>query len=96
MDNAREQLQGRVTFAATAADCARQSDVLAITTPWREFKNLTPQDFKRDSGTPVLLDCWRVLPRDKFEDVVEYITLGYGTPQPARAARARVLAADGD
>ena len=66
-----------------------QSDVLAITTPWPEFKKLTPQDFKRT--TPVLLDCWRVLPRDKFEGSVEYLTLGYGAQEAPR-----VFAAEGD
>ena len=85
MEGAREQLQGRVTFATSPADCARQSDVLTITTPWPEFKKLTPQDFKRDSGMPVVLDCWRVLSREKFEGSVEYLTLGYGAHQAARA-----------
>src|ERR1039458_9708839 len=60
MENAREQLQGRVTFASGPAECARQSDVLVITTPWPEFKKLTPQDFKRAAGKAVVLDCWRV------------------------------------
>ncbi len=50
MDNARVQLQGQVTFAPSPAECARQADVLAITTPWPEFKKLTPQDFKRPTG----------------------------------------------
>jgi UDPglucose 6-dehydrogenase len=96
MDNAREQLEGRVTFASGPAECARQADVLAITTPWQEFKKLTPQDFKRPAAKPVVLDCWRILPREKFEDVVEYLTLGYGTPQAAHAPEERVMAADGD
>jgi UDPglucose 6-dehydrogenase len=92
MENAREQLQGRVTFASGPAECARQSDVLVITTPWPEFKKLTPQDFKRAAGKAVVLDCWRVLPRDKFEGVVEYLTLGYGPVPKADMA----LAAEGD
>src|ERR1035438_3530492 len=40
MENARPQLVGKVTFATSAADCARQADVLAITTPWAEFRDL--------------------------------------------------------
>ena len=92
MENTREQQQGRVTFASGPAECARQSDVLAITTPWPEFKKLTPQDFKRPAGKPVVLDCWRVLSREKFEDVADFLTLGYG-PVPKAAM---VLAAEGD
>ena len=85
-----------MTFAAGPAECARQSDVLAITTPWPEFKKLTPKDFKRQAGKPVVLDCWRILPREQFEGVVEYLTLGYGAPQPARVSVERVFAAEGD
>jgi UDPglucose 6-dehydrogenase len=96
MDGAREQLEGRVTFAAGPAECARQSDVLAITTPWGEFKQLTPQDFKRQARKAVVLDCWRILPREKFEEVVEYLTLGYGEHQAVRASTERVMAAEGD
>jgi UDPglucose 6-dehydrogenase len=96
MDNAREQLEGRVTFASGPAECARQADVLAITTPWPEFKKLTPQDFKRPGAKPVVLDCWRILPREKFEEVVEYLTLGYGAHPATHAAKERVMAAEGD
>jgi UDP-glucose 6-dehydrogenase len=47
MENAQPQLAGKVTFAASAADCARQADALAITTPWAEFREISPKDFKR-------------------------------------------------
>jgi UDPglucose 6-dehydrogenase len=94
MEASREQLQGQVTFATSPAECARQADVLAITTPWPEFKKLTPQDFKRPTGKPVVLDCWRVLPREKFESVVDYLTLGYGAPLPVHVPQA--MAAEGD
>jgi UDPglucose 6-dehydrogenase len=96
MDGAREQLEGRVTFASGPAECARQSDVLAITTPWPEFKQLIPQDFRRQGRKAVVLDCWRILPREKFEEVVEYLTLGYGQHQAVRASAERVMAAEGD
>jgi hypothetical protein len=57
---------------------------------------LTPEDFKRKSGKPVVLDCWRILPREKFERVVDYLTLGYGEHQVAHASAERVMAAEGD
>jgi UDPglucose 6-dehydrogenase len=75
MENARPQLAGKVTFATSAADCARQADVLAITTPWAEFRELSPQDFK-PHGT--VLDCWRLLDKDAVGSVVEYVALGFG------------------
>ena len=79
MENARPQLAGKVTFATSAADCARQADVLAITTPWAEFREISPKDFKRH-GT--VLDCWRLLDKDAVGAVAEYVALGFGTRQP--------------
>jgi UDPglucose 6-dehydrogenase len=79
MENAQPQLVGKVTFAASAADCARQSDVLAITTPWAEFRDISPEDFKRH-GT--VLDCWRLLDKDAVGAVAEYLALGFGASQP--------------
>jgi len=95
MENTRRQLTGRVTFAASAAECAGQADVVAITTPWAEFKNLRPEDFKRSGGLPVVLDCWRLLPREKFEGLVDHLLLGHGGLHED-AQREQVLAAEGD
>ena len=75
MENAQPQLAGKVTFATSAADCARQADVLAITTPWAEFREISPKDFKRH-GT--VLDCWRLLDKNAVGAIVEYVALGFG------------------
>jgi UDPglucose 6-dehydrogenase len=79
MENAQPQLVGNVTFATSAADCARQADVLAITTPWAEFREISPEDFKRH-GT--VLDCWRMLDKDAVGAVAEYLALGFGAGLP--------------
>ena len=96
MENVRRQLTGRVTFAASPAECAGQADVLAITTPWPEFRNLAPENFQRSGRMPVILDCWRILPRERFEGMVEYLTLGCGAPGASRAVEAceKVLATE--
>jgi UDPglucose 6-dehydrogenase len=84
MENARSQLTGDVAFAASAAECAQQADVLAITTDWDEFRALDPADLKTGHGRPTIVDCWRILPRLKFEGVSEYLALGFGnTPGKA-------------
>jgi UDPglucose 6-dehydrogenase len=85
MENARRQLGSAAVFAASAADCARQADVLAITTAWPEFKNLTPADLKPGDRRPVIVDCWRVLPADLFTGMSEYLRLGYGGAESAAA-----------
>jgi UDPglucose 6-dehydrogenase len=85
----RRQLGDRIAYARSAAECAGQADVLAITTPWPEFKKLAPSDLKKGTR-PAIVDCWRVLQRAAFEDVAEYMTLGFGLASPL------VLAAEGD
>jgi UDPglucose 6-dehydrogenase len=77
MDNARKELRG-AAYATSAADCARQADVLVITTGWPEFKNLTPADLKPGDRRPAIVDCWRVLPAELFAEMTEYVRLGYG------------------
>uniref|UniRef100_Q02BD9 UDP-glucose 6-dehydrogenase n=1 Tax=Solibacter usitatus (strain Ellin6076) TaxID=234267 RepID=Q02BD9_SOLUE len=77
MDSTRRVLGDRIEYAATAAECAGRADVLAITTPWPEFKNLTPANLKQ-GAKPAIVDCWRVLPRTAFEGASEYMTLGFG------------------
>jgi UDPglucose 6-dehydrogenase len=94
MDNARAKLVGGdVVFAASAKDCARQADVLAIMTPWSEFHELRAADMKRRS---VLIDCWRLFVEDPPDTVGEYIALGCG-PEAAVARRVRIaMARSGD
>src|SRR5262249_33261718 len=76
MENARPHLVG-VTFASSAAECAKVADILAITTPWEEFRNLTSDDLNT-SGRRVILDCWRLLPKN-VATAEEHIWLGVGT-----------------
>jgi len=47
---------------------------------------------------PVVLDCWRILPRERFEGLVDYLMLGLGVARGAEAAqdREQALAAEGD
>jgi UDPglucose 6-dehydrogenase len=76
MENARRVLKGSVTFAASAAECAGQADVLAITTGWPEFRDLQATIFQ--ARHPVVLDCWRVLDRASVEQFATYLNLGVG------------------
>lgn len=83
MDNARLALGDGAVFAPSAAECARQADVLVLTTPWDEFRELSPADLNHSSGRPRLVDCWRILNGRQFEQVADYIAMGTG-PCPDR------------
>jgi len=80
MENARPQLVGHVTFARSAKECAGAADVLAITTPWAEFKALGAADFK---PAVTVLDCWRVLGTNAVPTTGERFALGAGPTLPA-------------
>ncbi|MBS1875380.1 MAG: UDP-glucose/GDP-mannose dehydrogenase family protein [Acidobacteria bacterium] len=85
MENARAVLAGPVTFAVSATDCIRQADILAITTPWEEFRALRREDWNHSSRVPVILDCWRLLNAPQFQIGFQYLTLGQGAgPQSGR------------
>jgi UDPglucose 6-dehydrogenase len=73
MENARAALVGRVVFAGSAAECAGSADVVAIVTPWAEFKGLK---FADDQRPTAILDCWRVLNSAPAESI--YLRLGVG------------------
>ena len=44
-------------------------------------------DFKRKSGMAVVLDCWRILPHERFAGQVDYLMLGSGASPSPEAAR---------
>jgi len=94
MENARPLLQGNVRFAGSAAECFRSSDVIAITTPWPEFRRLSPQDLKRGKNRPVVVDCWRVLLAERFGDAAEFLALG--SAPDSKLGRYSAVAAEAD
>lgn len=58
MENAKPLLVGNVAFARSAKECAQKADVLAITTPWQEFRGLSEAEL---NPRAVVIDCWRLL-----------------------------------
>ena len=76
LENASRVLHDRSKPATSAAECVRDSDVVVITTPWDEFKNIPGEALARHSTPRVLVDCWRILDRGNYEHLVEYVPLG--------------------
>jgi len=76
MENAKLVLEDKVTFADSAVECAGASDVLAITTDWAEFRKLRPENLKNHGVRATVVDCWRILDREAFVSMVDYVTLG--------------------
>lgn len=81
MDNAKRVLGGRIAFAPSALDAIRNSDLVAIMTPWDAFKGINPDQLARSEGRRLVLDAWRILENPAFGEVAEVIQLGRG-PEP--------------
>jgi UDPglucose 6-dehydrogenase len=69
---------GRTALAESMEACVREADLVVITTPWPAFSRLDAASFRRGGKRPVIIDCWRVLPKERFEDVAEVVYVGYG------------------
>jgi UDPglucose 6-dehydrogenase len=78
MDNARQVLGDGPTFASSLQECVQQADVVVITVPWPEFKEIQPADLARNPKRQIILDCWRMLDGEQFSGVADYATLGLG------------------
>jgi UDPglucose 6-dehydrogenase len=69
-------LDERVRIADSASACCEGSDVIVITTPWEEFKNLPVKSLMREGLPRVLVDCWRILEPAEIASIVDYVPLG--------------------
>lgn len=71
MENAKQFLK-KVIFAKSLKEAVKEKDVILITTPWAEFKNINPKYLGRKT---VLIDCWQILDPKKFSGI-NYLQLG--------------------
>jgi UDPglucose 6-dehydrogenase len=82
MDNARGTLGGSVEYAESMEACVENAGVVVIATPWEEFRKLEPRHL---TNRPVIFDWWRLLRREQFEAVAEYIACGEASEAPESA-----------
>lgn len=73
-----------IRFASSAKDCIAASQIVVVTTPWREFNNLSVDDWAaKDGSTRVVVDCWRTLKHLANRERIRYIGLGRGPSDEA-------------
>lgn len=78
LSNACAALGGRIEAADDAADCVRRSDAVVVATPWPEFRQLPPEAMIRSDGRLTVIDCWRLLPAERFAHCADLVYLGQG------------------
>jgi UDPglucose 6-dehydrogenase len=81
MDGALSALDGAVQGSASVAELLERSDLAVITTPWPEFANLPIEALERNGERLVVIDCWRVLNREKYGDAIDIVRLGRSLPE---------------
>jgi UDPglucose 6-dehydrogenase len=75
---ARMALGDGPSYAASAEDCVRQSDVVVIATPWKEFSLIPESAYSRHRPRQILIDAWRIAP-EGWRSKTEYIPVGVHT-----------------
>jgi UDPglucose 6-dehydrogenase len=78
MANSRRVLEGKVTFAASAAECIEKSGAVVVATGWREFSEIPANVWARTGDPRRVLDCWRELKNLEGVEGVTYVRLGNG------------------
>jgi UDPglucose 6-dehydrogenase len=66
------------TYTASAGDLVRQSDIVVITTPWKEFTRIPERAFSGHRTRLVLIDAWRIAPA-LWRSKTQYIPVGVHT-----------------
>ena len=90
LDNARRDLADTVEYADSMLSCIRGASAIVVTTPWAEFK-LFDADVLADADTsPTVVDCWRILDRDRMTKVADYVVVGAGPPDETLSGEAGV------
>jgi len=81
-------LQDKVVPLSSPEECVKAVDVLVITTPWPEYAEIPAAAFARPHGRLQVLDCWRILNREKLAGVADIHYLGVGAAEPRERIRA--------
>ena len=77
LEAARILFGDRVSIARSGDACVRAVDILVITIPWPEFRELPVSSFSRVKGRITVIDCWRILPVERFSTVADIVYLGH-------------------
>jgi UDPglucose 6-dehydrogenase len=72
-------LGDKVVVAPTLEGAVRECDLLIVATGWPDYKAIDPAWIERGNGERLtILDLWRTLPAEKFNDNADLVYLGWG------------------
>lgn len=71
-----------VEYARSAQDALREADAAVVVTGWPEFANISPQDFRRELRTPILIDGRRLYEPVLYARELRYFAIGVKLGHP--------------
>lgn len=71
-------LGDKVVGASSIEGAVRECDLLIVATGWPQYKEIAPAWCKREGQRLTVLDLWRTLPAEKFDEVADVLYLGSG------------------
>ena len=77
MPQARKIFEKSITYAESAVECIRGSDVCILVTEWKQFKTLRQKQFAALMDHPAIVDGRRLLKSSQFPRV-KYAAVGLG------------------
>jgi len=75
-ETAEIELGDKIQYADSIEQALKDSDCVLLITEWDEFKNLTPEDFKKHMSTPNLVDGRRLYDYEKFNSALPFRAIG--------------------
>jgi UDPglucose 6-dehydrogenase len=85
--NAARALDGAGRLSDSLDEAVAGADTVVIATAWDEYRGIKPSQLERKGNPRVVIDCWRVLERERFEHAVDYVVLGKGALSPEAVAQ---------
>src|ERR1700683_2460276 len=77
----------KITFSGSAAECIAASQTVVVTTPWRQYSDISLETWAAGDSPRTVVDCWRALKHLANRESIRYIALGRGPAEgSARSA----------
>ena len=73
---AEVEMGDKIKYAESIEEVLKNSECAILITEWDEFKNLTPEDFKKSMKTPNLVDGRRLFDYDEFNRALPFRAIG--------------------
>jgi len=76
--SAKTVFGSKIRYARSALDCIKDADCAIVVTEWREFQELTPEDFAENMRQPILIDGRRIYSPEKYSKKLKFAAIGLG------------------